>query len=48
MAEPRTWTLTGSPENHAVTAARGYTLIAERDARVLMDALAARIGVGAP
>ena len=33
MAEPRTWILTGSPENHAVTAARGYTLIGMKERR---------------
>ena len=33
MAEPRTWILTGSPENHAATAARGYTLIGCKERR---------------
>ena len=33
MAEPRTWILTGSPENHAATAARGYTLIGMKERR---------------
>jgi hypothetical protein len=28
VAEPRTWILTGSPEHHAATAERGYTLTA--------------------
>ena len=33
MAEPRTWILTGSPENHAASAARGYTLIGVKQRR---------------
>ena len=33
MAEPRTWILTGSPENHAATAALGYTLIGMKERR---------------
>jgi len=59
VAEPRTWILTGSPENHAATAQHGYRLIGckerrrrqaeqlEHDARVLLDALGARTGAGA-
>jgi EVE domain len=33
VAEPRTWILTGSPENHAASAARGYTLIGMKQRR---------------
>ena len=33
MAEPRTWILTGSPENHAATAALGYRLIGMKERR---------------
>ena len=33
MAEPRTWILTRSPENHAATAERGYTLIGMKERR---------------
>ena len=33
MAEPCTWILTGSPENHAATAQRGYGLIGCKERR---------------
>ena len=33
MAEPRTWILTGSPENLAATAELGYTLIGMKERR---------------
>lgn len=33
MAEPRTWILTGSPENHAATALHGYRLIGCKERR---------------
>jgi hypothetical protein len=33
VAEPRTWILTGSPENHAATAERGHTLIGCKERR---------------
>jgi hypothetical protein len=33
VAESRTWILTGSPDNHAATAARGYTLIGMKERR---------------
>jgi hypothetical protein len=33
VADSRTWILTGSPENHAATAARGYRLIGMKERR---------------
>jgi hypothetical protein len=33
MVEPRTWILTGSPENLAATAERGYTLVGLKEGR---------------
>jgi hypothetical protein len=33
MAEPRTWILTGSPENYAATAAHGFSLIGLKELR---------------
>jgi hypothetical protein len=33
VADARTWILTGSPENHAATAAHGYTLIGMKERR---------------
>jgi hypothetical protein len=33
VAQPRTWILTGSPENHAATAQRGYALIGCKERR---------------
>ena len=33
MARPRTWILTGSPENHAATAQHGYALIGCKERR---------------
>ena len=33
MAAAQTWILTGSPENHAATRARGYTLIGMKERR---------------
>jgi hypothetical protein len=54
VAEPRTWILTGSPENHAATAEHRtpafqgrLRTVSEHDARVLLDATGARAGAGA-
>jgi hypothetical protein len=33
MAQPRTWILTGSPENHAATAAHGHRVIGLKEGR---------------
>ena len=33
MAQPRTWILTGSPENHAATAEHGYSVIGLKQLR---------------
>ena len=33
MAAAQTWILTGSPENHAATRDRGYTLIGMKERR---------------
>ncbi len=33
MAQPRTWILTGSPDNHAATAQHGHTVIGLKEGR---------------
>ncbi len=33
MAQPRTWILTGSPDNHAATAEHGHTVIGLKEGR---------------
>jgi predicted RNA-binding protein len=33
MAQPRTWVLTGSPDNHAATAQHGHTVIGLKEGR---------------